>query len=273
MVTEGTEPVGAAWPGQTIPPTCPFFRSVAVDGALRPPIEAPDGANRCAAFGAPRQQSPLQQELVCLTAGHVDCPRYLQGSVRVREEAARREWRRRFTRPTIGALLFVLVCAGASFAFVLTRGGLLLPAAPAGAEPTASTPLVAAVPDATPSLAVTPAPPTLAPTPRPTERPPTAPPTAAPAPDPTPAPTPRPTQPPPPPVTPTQPPPSSRYALLDRCPDRPDCWIYTVRAGDNLWSIGNYFGHTLETIYRLNPSTRTEPIRVGQQLILPPPTR
>src|SRR5687768_1481560 len=87
-------------PGTVVPPTCPFFRSVAVDGALRPPIEAPDRANHCAAFGRPRPQSPLQQELVCLTSDHVDCPRYTQGMIRVREAAVRRERAARIARPT-----------------------------------------------------------------------------------------------------------------------------------------------------------------------------
>jgi len=66
---------------------------------------------------------------------------------------------------------------------------------------------------------------------------------------------------------------SDRYALLSPCSSQPDCWVYTIRTGDNLFSIGNYFGHSLETIYRLNPWTRTTPLRAGQALVLPPPTR
>jgi hypothetical protein len=80
-------------------------------------------------------------------------------------------------------------------------------------------------------------------------------------------------------IAPTASPPTSqrprsgRYALLDRCPNRTRCWLYTVRSGDNLFSIANYFGVTLETVRRLNPWTQTKGIRAGQQLVLPPPTR
>jgi hypothetical protein len=55
---------------------------------------------------------------------------------------------------------------------------------------------------------------------------------------PTPEPTPEPTATP----KPTKKPSSSRYDLLTPCPDQPDCWIYRIRSGDNLYSIVNYFG-------------------------------
>ena len=48
---------------------------------LGPPVEAPDPANRCVAVGAPTPQSARQQELVCLTSGHGNCPRYLRGAL------------------------------------------------------------------------------------------------------------------------------------------------------------------------------------------------
>jgi len=92
------------------------------------------------------------------------------------------------------------------------------------------------------------------------------------APSPTPAPTAA--------ATPTRaptvspPPTSDRYALLAPCPDAPDCWIYVVRAGDNLQSIANYFGHPLATILALNPGiTDPETIRAGDEIRMPPPTR
>ena len=61
------------------PDTCPFLRTIDVDGGATPPIERPDPANRCVAMGEPMPQSSRQQELVCLTAGHNNCPRYLRG--------------------------------------------------------------------------------------------------------------------------------------------------------------------------------------------------
>ncbi len=231
-------------------------------GALRPPIEAPDGSNRCAAFGRPQPQSPLQQELVCLASDHVDCPRYAQGMVRVREAAARRERARRFARPTTAAIGFLVLSAAASFAFVMARGGLAMPAgsgpgAVAGAS--ASAPAVAAVPSdvATPSVpaVVTTAEPTIAPTPLPT-------------PDPTPPPTPTPTP------SPTPPPPSptpQAFAELEPCSDQPDCFVYIVQSGDSLWAIGQKFGHSLDTVREWNPWTRTRGLRPGAEILLPPP--
>jgi spore germination protein YaaH len=80
--------------------------------------------------------------------------------------------------------------------------------------------------------------------------------------------------------TPTQTPPSTpaptsdRYALLEPCPSTPDCYIYTVRAGDNLQSIASYFGVPYETVLDLNPAI-TDPttIQPGHKITLPPPTR
>jgi LysM repeat protein len=57
------------------------------------------------------------------------------------------------------------------------------------------------------------------------------------------------------------------------CPGAARCWIYRVRAGDNLFSIANYFGVSLDSIYDRNPWARTQGLRAGQELRLPPPTR
>ena len=63
------------------PLICPFLRAVDDDDRLLVPIEAPDALNRCAALHDPIPQSLRQQELVCLTSGHVNCPRYLRGAL------------------------------------------------------------------------------------------------------------------------------------------------------------------------------------------------
>jgi hypothetical protein len=239
--------------------TCPFFRSLDAEFRVGPPVEFPDLANRCAAFDEPKAQSARQQELVCLTRAHTDCPRYLRGALLLHEDgggAASSRPARTVSRAIAAALVLLALSAGASFAFVVVRGGLTLPG-PAETQ-------VAAGATATPTPEATPRP-TPPPTPSPTPSP-TPTPTATPTPTPSPTPTPVP-------PTPTPRPTSSRYALLRPCTDRQDCWIYTIRTGDNLYSIANYFGHSLETVYRLNPWTRTTPLRAGQQLILPPPTR
>ncbi|HEU0236534.1 MAG TPA: LysM domain-containing protein [Candidatus Limnocylindrales bacterium] len=247
------------------PATCPFFRSESADGRLGLPIEYPHEANRCAAFGEPKPQSLRQQELVCLTAGHVSCPRYLRGSLVGRETVAVVPPRAGISRAIVAAAVVLVASATLSFAFVFARGGLTLPGA--GAEPTdvaaasqeptepPPTPVPTAEPTAEPTVAPTATPrPTPSPTPAPTATP-----------RPTPSPTPRPT------VTPQ--PTSDRYELLEPCPDKPDCWIYTIRSGDNIFSIARYFGVPEATVRELNPWLETTPLRAGQQLILPPPTR
>ena len=57
------------------------------------------------------------------------------------------------------------------------------------------------------------------------------------------------------------------------CPDAPNCWIYKVRSGDNLFSIANYFGVPLARVYAMNPWLESTGLRAGQSLRLPPPTR
>jgi len=234
--------------------TCPYFRRETADGTLGRPIEMPELVNRCAAYGEPQPQSLRQQELVCLTTRHVDCPRYVRAAAPPR----RARHAPRLSRAIVAAIAILLVSAAASFGFVLARGGLAMPQPPrasgavAGATGTPAPTVVAAVPTAT--LAPTPTPPPT-PTPSPT---PLATPTAIPA------------------ATPTATPAASvsdRYALLKPCPDKPDCWIYTVRRGDNLTGIAKYFGVPLQTIRDLNPWTETKGLEPGQKLILPPPTR
>ena len=254
------------------PETCPFLRAVDASDRLTAPVETPDPANRCAALRDAVPQSLRQQELVCLSSGHVNCPRYLRGAVVIAEapEPAVRPGRS-LTPAVLGSLVVLVMAASASVAFVMARGGLELAAAIPTEPPVASATAVAVAPvTPVPTAILTPVPtaiPTAIPTPVPTPSP-TASPT--PAPTPSPSPTPRPT------AKPTTQPTTgtaSRYAVLRACPDAPRCWIYRVRAGDNLYSIAHWFGVSIDSIYARNPWARTQGLRAGQELRLPPPTR
>ena len=248
------------------PEVCPFLRAVVSDGKLGPPIESTHPANRCAALRQAAPQSLRQQQLVCLTSGHINCPRYLRGALVISEPPQAPVRPPSGPTPaTLSALVALVLAFSASVAFVLAKGGLTLQTAglPSAAPPASAIAL------ATPS-------PTLAPLPSPSASPLiSASPTIVPSPSPMVTPTP--TVGPSPSATAvaarTPKPTSNRYALLTACPNKPRCWIYTVRRGDNLFSIANYFGVPLETVRRLNPWTRTQSLRAGKQLILPPPTR
>jgi hypothetical protein len=243
------------------PVICPFLRAAGA-GGLMTPIPTPDPANRCAALAGAVPQSLRQQELVCLSMGHVNCPRYLRGtSVVAAVPPAPVVRAGRTVSPAMLASIVVLVFAlTASIGFVLARGdGASIstdgPSTSASAVAVASPAVVAsAAPSVGPSAAATtPSPtPTASPSPTPTASP-------SPTPEPTARRTPRPT------------PESDRYRLLSACGTR--CWMYRVRPGDNLFSIARYFGVPMASIYSRNPWLRSTGLRAGQQLRLPPPTR
>ena len=248
---------------------CPFLRALDEDDTLIRPVETPDPANRCAALRDPVPQSLRQQELVCLASGHVNCPRYLRGSLGSDDAPHRQPGSRTVTPAILASLALFAFAFALSVGFVIANGGLVLSAAPiatpAGgvlgeietSAPTAApTPVATAVPTPTPTSTPSPSPsPSPSPTPTPTS-------TASPTPAATPEPTPR----------PTTRPASNRYALLSPCPDRSNCYIYVIRSGDNLYSIANYFGVSLSTVEAWNPWTQNGLV-VGRGLRIPPPTR
>lgn len=63
---------------------CPFLM---IDETRRP--GEPDTANRCAASDPPASLSLIQQRLVCLDAGHLDCPRYVRATASARGGSGR----------------------------------------------------------------------------------------------------------------------------------------------------------------------------------------
>ena len=243
---------------------CPFLRAIDENDVLGQPVEAPDPANRCASLHEAVPQSLRQQELVCLTSGHVNCPRYVRGShAPAPTEPVTAVIASRTVTPAIGGALVVLAIAFlVSLGFVVTNNGLRLDAA--APTPPGIGGVLGEVETAAPTSA-----PTASATPQPTPSPiPTASPSPSPTPGPTPTATPSPTAAP----TPTPKPSSTRYALLTPCPDAPNCFIYAIRAGDNLYSIANYFGVPFKTLQTMNPWTKTG-LQIGRALRMPPPTR
>jgi LysM repeat protein len=243
---------------------CPFLRAVEEDERLGLPVEAPDPDNRCAAMRDAVPQSLRQQELACLTSGHVNCPRYLRGTLGATEPPVRVRTERAVTvTPAMaGSLIVFVVAFVVSIGFVVANGGMVLTAT--APPPVASGDVLAATETEAPTQAPTTVP-TLTPSPTPTATP-TPTPTETPTPSASPTPTATPA------ATPTSKPTSNRYALLKPCPDRSGCWIYRIRSGDNLYSIAKFFGVSLATIQAWNAWTQ-DGLKIGRELRIPTPTR
>jgi hypothetical protein len=245
------------------PEPCRFLARQDPDGTVREATPTVDPAHVCVALVDPVPQSGRQQELVCLTSAHVNCPRYLRGLLIANAPTPVTRRREQVSPAVIGATLLLLAAIAASFGFLAIRGGFELAlASPSpiavGAVPSASASAAAQSPSTGPESLV----PSTAPSPS------VPPPSSSPAPTPEPTPTPAAT----PARTPTPAPTSDRFALLTKCPSTPDCWIYTIRSGDNLRSIANYFGVSYNRVLAMNPNLR-RPIHAGDKLRIPTPTR
>ena len=245
---------------------CPFLRSDVGDEVLDLPLEHPDPANRCTAFGPPVPQSARQQELVCLQTGHLNCPRYLRGELVARKRLPRASRVRNLSRPILAAVAVLVLSSLVAFGFVLRNGGLVTPV-PGLAGPNGSdVALAAAGGSSAPSASTTSPTDGASPSPAPTQSP-TESFTPGPSLDPSPSPAPSEVATPGPTAT------SDRYQFLTPCPGTPRCYVYVVRSGDNLYSIAHWFGVPLDTVYRMNPSLRSGGLRAGMHVELPPPTR
>jgi LysM repeat protein len=218
------------------------------------------------ALGDAAPQSFRQQEHACLSSAHVNCPRFWRGTlVTVEPTAPSVSTGLQLTPAIVGALLVLAASFALSVGFVVANGGMDLPAAASGSPQVA---IASAAPGPSSSTAADafsgePSTPTASSTPDPQSPEPSAAAAASPTATVTRAPT----------VAPTAAPSSNRYALLTPCSDAPECWIYVVRAGDNLVSIANYFGVPLAVVTDRNPWTKTTELVAGLKLRLPPPTR
>lgn len=256
-MTTGADPVRSDPAASPDPSICPFLRLEDANGALGRPSVQVDQGHRCAARLPAVALAERQQEVVCLQAAHHDCPRYLRGTLVLPVVDPGAPTARRIPRATIGAVGILAVALIVAIASLVRNGEPIVPGGIVSSPTPGSTTAAAASPTPVPSSDASTSP---------SQRPTAEPSVANPSPPPSSAASPS--------IAATPVPTSDRYALLEPCPDRPDCYIYTVRAGDNLTSIGLYFGVPFDTVLRLNPWIKNPAIiRKGDRIVLPPPTR
>src|SRR4051812_69099 len=136
---------------------CRFLASADADGMVGSPIAHVDASNACIALGDAVPQSGRQQELVCLAAAHVNCPRYLRGLL-VEKTAPPAQRREVVSAPVVAATLVLLAALAASFGFLAVRGGFDVAMAEGSprAAGGASVPLPSGTPSPTPTPPPTP---------------------------------------------------------------------------------------------------------------------
>jgi hypothetical protein len=260
--------------------TCPYV-GLPDDPSTRFSFASP--AHRCYARGKPSSIGLGHQGAYCLSSDFPMCDRYpaapiaaspaapapapalapaatpsrpIAGPDAGPETPARSRWI--IAPATLASIVAVVLVFGASVMFGLANSGFLVspgggssaqPSSGLGAarSPAAGSSSSATIGDPTPSAL------------------PSDGPTLSPSGSPKPEKTPKPTT--------TPKPATNRFALLTKCPSTSNCWIYRIRSGDNLYSIANYFGVSLDAVKARNPWTQTEGLKAGRQLLIPTPTR
>lgn len=214
--------------------TCPFLR--AGEAADSAPVDRPAQGQRCAALDVPLDLGLRQQELVCLGAVHLHCPRYVRGEEVARRSLAPKAYGR--GRPAPAVIMALGLLAGA-IVVAATASGLTRPGGSAAADPTPS----ATAPAATGAATLIPSP---SPTPGPTLIP-----TASRSPSV---------------VLP------AAWQGLPACPAPADCYLYRVQKNDTLHGIAAKFGTTLAVLLDLNPAiSDPSTIHIGDELRVPTP--
>jgi len=62
--------------------------------------------------------------------------------------------------------------------------------------------------------------------------------------------------------------------LVVPCAGQADCYVYTIRKGDVLLAIANFFGVDVAKIRQMNPGLgEGSTIGTGDKLKIPPPTK
>jgi hypothetical protein len=258
------------WARQTAA-ICPFLEGPAAGTNGESVANAASLEGSCGALGVPLPLARRQLELACLRSAHVTCPRYVHavanpqahpaagriGPSEVHRLQAGVRTRPRVRQPIVAAGLVLILSAGIAAGYLVSGGALKVPS---------SSPALVAAASPSPSAAASPEP---SPSPSLETSPPSSP-SSSPLPSPSTSPIASP--------SPTGGvealfPKGGRWDHLAPCPDVPDCYIYTVQAGDTLYAISGTFNVPIKTILDLNPRiTNSKVVHVGQKIRLPTPT-
>ncbi len=234
------------------PDRCFFLVEADSDSSFATLDESGFPALECRAFPEGMAVSERQRDLVCLTRVHMTCPRYLRANAAVAEVPVEEKRGRAtqflsalFDGALVISLVVIALVAAAALVSPLTRPIAANPTQPPGggvASAAAGTPSAGITTSAGPGLRT--------PVPSPSRTGPRS--------------------------SPSWPPgaTASRMTLVKACSDRANCYLYTVRRGENLKRIALFFGVSIDAILAMNPTiTNPDYVQAGQTIRIPPPTR